>query len=820
MAEKRKMRLARREWARQFYTAVARSFPKTIAEPVTNSDSSYKRNHGLPDANGLIEAALGFQKGQRFYLSGARKQLMGKTPERIIEIHVVTAKGHAKLPRTCEVVDFAEGLSKDDLGSAFEELAADKTGVSKGRPGRSLFGRGISDVLLGHKSGEFYSFKENRLSRAKLIFDFEKDEEPSIVLSSLKPNNVALGNLHLKKSSNGSCVRFSLHEDCTIPEEGTICQKLAHFYMLRLINSDPGVTVKLFQYRSGRRVIEDKLEYEFPIGDVIEKFNFEIEAPLQGIKLEPVKVEGLVCRADLKAKLPGRDAGELRANGFLIVDDKDAVLDLTLLPQYEAAPYLSEIFGVIRLTNAREVFSAYLNKGKDSPLTTTRDGFDTKHEFTQLLFKELARRLEPIYKKEEERFGKDERGEYSDEMKHQMNAAIKELNKFLKQLGEADGAEGETHHLPNPDLAIQFVPSTTKIVAGRPRDLLLYVRAEEVVQSGEIIFDSNNPAFRISSLSIKIKDGKREGDFLVYGLSVSCDSLHENGKIMALAEGKTTTLEACVQVEDVIAAPILDPPEKMEFRPLISRGQPGQQNSTFLYVNENVVTVGRRIKINVVSSQGTIGLLDQKKRVESTVVVFEKTHILKGTCIGRIPILWGGTGWGQSARLTAETKLHDGSIVHAEGQVIIEQPEEAGGLIREVKYRQLDQLKCSDFAMGTIYINSNHSMNNIVFGANREEYLKQIEIDKAAKYRLANIMVEQAVFRYIEDAHTRNKIALNPAAPVSSLRLQIDEKSHELGKKILKILISKKIAEIISKEKKAEESSAENRASLLSSEKG
>lgn len=803
--EIRKMRLARREWARQFYTAVVRSFPKTITEPVTNSDSSYKRKHGLPDANGLIDAALAFHKGQRFDLSGARKQLMGKTPERIIEIHIVTARGHAKLPRTCEVVDFAEGLSKEDLGSAFEELAADKTGVSKGRPGRSLFGRGISDVLLGHKSGEFYSFKDNQLSKAKLIFDFEKDEEPTIAISSLDPNAVALNNLRLKKSANGSCVRFTLHDDCTIPEEGTICQKLAHFYMLRLINSDPGLSVKLFQYRSGKRVIEDKLEYEFPIGDVIEKFSFEIEAPLQGIKLEPVKIESLVCRADPKVKLPGRDAGELRANGLLIVDDKDAVLDLTLLPQYEAAPHLSEIFGVIRLTNAREVFSAYLNKGKDSPLTTTRDGFDTKHEFTQLLFRELAKRLEPIYKKEEERFGKDERGEYSDEMKHQMNAAIKELNKFLKQVGESDGTEGEPHPLPNPDLVIQFVPSTTKIIAGRPRDLMLYIKAEEVVHSGEIIFDSNNSAFRISSLSIKIKDGKRVGDFLVYGLSISCDSLHENGKITALAEGRTATLEACVQVEDVIAAPILDPPEKMEFRPLISQGQPGQQNSTYLYVNESVITIGRRIKVNVVSSQGTIGLLEQKKRVESTVVVFDKAHVLKGTCIGRIPILWGGTGWGQSAKLAAETKLHDGSVVHAEGQVIIEQHEEQAGLIREVKYRPLDELKCSDFAMGIIYINSNHSMNYIVFGANREEYLKQIEIDKAARYRLANIMVEQAVFRWLEDARIRNKVTLNPNSPVSSLRQQIDEKSHELGKKVLKILMSKKITELINKEKRREE---------------
>jgi len=801
MTETRKMRLAPREWARQFYTAVVKSFAKTITEPVTNSDTSYKRKYGLPDASGLVEAALKFDKGQRFDLSVARKQLEGKTPERIIEIHVFTAKGHVKSPRTCEVVDFAEGLSRDDLGAAFEELAADKTEVSKGRPGRSLFGRGISDVLLGHKSGEFYSFKDNKLSKAKLVFDFEKDTEPTISFASLDPNNVALNNLHLKKSSNGSCVRFSLHKDCTIPEEGTISQKLAHFYMLRLINSDPGVVVKLFQYRSGNRKIENRLEYEFPIGDVIEKFDFKVEAPLQGEKLSPVNVEAIVCRADPKIKLPGRDAGELRANGLLIVDDKDAVLDLTLLPQYEAAPYLSEIFGIIRLTSAREVFSAYLNMGKDSPLSTTRDGFDTKHEFTQLLFKELAKRLDPIYAKEAERARKDQKGEYSDEMKQQMSAAIKELNKFLKEIGEADDGDGHPTQLPDPNLAIQFIPSTTKIVAGRQRALLLYIKEEEVVDEGEIIFDSNNRAFRLSALSIKINEGKHEGAFIVYNLSVSCDNLHETGKITALAEGKTSTLEASLQVEDVIAAPILAPPERMEFRPLISRGQPGQQNSIFLYVNQNVVTIGRKIKITVLSSQGTIGLLEKEKRVNSIDTIFEKAHIIKGTCIGRMPVSWGGTGWGQSARLAAETKLHDSSTVHAEAQILIDQPEESGGLIKDVRYGQLDQLKCSDFAGGIIYINSDHSLNNAVFGADREEYLKQIENDKAARYRLASIMVEQAVFKYIEEAYIRNRVSLNPSAPVSSLRQQIDEKSHNLGKKILKILMSKKIAEIIKIEK-------------------
>src|SRR5207244_10317270 len=110
---------------------------------------------------------------------------------------------------------------------------------------------------------------------------------------------------------------------------------LTQFYMLRLINSDPNVTVKLFRYRAHKKTTEESLDYDFPIGDVIERFSFAVTTPVPGASLAPLGVEGIVCRADIKGDLPGKDAREQRANGLLIVDDKDAVLDLTLLPQFE-----------------------------------------------------------------------------------------------------------------------------------------------------------------------------------------------------------------------------------------------------------------------------------------------------------------------------------------------------------------------------------------------------------------------------------------------------------------------------------------------------
>ena len=242
---------AAREWLRQFANVV-RSFAKTVTEAVTNSDSSYKRKYGLPDSSGLVTEILKCAKGTRLDSAALRSQLP-KTQKREIQIHLYTAKGHDRPPRSCDIVDFAEGLNPSEVEAAFRSFAADKSVVSKGRPGRSLFGRGVSDVLLGHKRGELFSYKDNVLTSAKFEFD-SKLGKPRVLGDTVKnPTKNQLAVLHLKPGENGTCIRFLLSDDCPIPDEGTVIPLLSRFYMLRLTNSDPGVAVHVFRYRAGGR---------------------------------------------------------------------------------------------------------------------------------------------------------------------------------------------------------------------------------------------------------------------------------------------------------------------------------------------------------------------------------------------------------------------------------------------------------------------------------------------------------------------------------------------------------------------------------------
>lgn len=61
------------------------------------------------------------------------------------------------------------------------------------------------------------------LSKVQFSFDPTKDKAPKVQGTVLgKPTAAQLKDLHLRPKENGSCVRFLLHDDCRIPEDGTI----------------------------------------------------------------------------------------------------------------------------------------------------------------------------------------------------------------------------------------------------------------------------------------------------------------------------------------------------------------------------------------------------------------------------------------------------------------------------------------------------------------------------------------------------------------------------------------------------------------------
>src|ERR1043166_4638098 len=126
--------------------------------------------------------------------------------------------------------------------------------------------------------------------------------------------------------------------------------------MMRLIASDPNIALVLRQHRAAG-LTEQPIEYDFPVGPVVESFSRTFDPSKSGLKGGSLKGDFLVVRSDSERGLRGlgldRDG---RENGMLIVDDLDAVYDLTFAdPDYEKADFLSRIYGVVRVNGLRKV---------------------------------------------------------------------------------------------------------------------------------------------------------------------------------------------------------------------------------------------------------------------------------------------------------------------------------------------------------------------------------------------------------------------------------------------------------------------------------
>jgi len=787
----KRMRLAGREWARATASAVGKSLAKTLTEAVTNSDTSYKRLHRLPQACGLVDAVLELEKGHRLVFSDVRKSFEGEAPERVIEVHLYTAGGHGKPARTCQVVDHAEGLSYQDIQKALEVLAADKTEVSKGQPGRSLFGRGIGDVLLAHDDGKFWAYKDGLLSSCEVRFDGE--EEPNLGFAKpRKPSEEELEYLHLRPDRNGCCVSFRLAEGCRIPGPERIVEILSQFYMLRLINADPNVSVQLYQYRSAKKRLADTLDYEFPIGSVVGRFSAIMSVVLPGEENSPIEIEGMVARAD-KKRLPGREAGpDGRANGLLIVDNQDAVLDQTFLPDFEGAPYLDNIYGVVKISGIRDLLFRFLELGKgraDSPLTVSRDGFDTKHPFTRELFKALKTKLEPIYRREEERYKEKTGAKVAPEAQRRIDEAIRRLNSYLREM-EGEGDEDEPRE-PDENLTIQFLPPRLRLVAGRERRVRLIVKSAEAKAGGAVVVESHNPSISVDpELQIVDKSRRRKGS-LTFPISLNCDSLHEKGTVDALVDTREgETLDAKLEILDVVAETVVQPPEDIEFRPDESRGRPNRVNSLRLFVNTAAIPIGRHVTFTTSKSHGTIGLLHDERITDTLKLKVDAADLLPGGCVARLSVPWRGSGWGQDAKVLASTKLPGGGEVQAQALLLLDQPEDDGaGLIRDIRYGPRSTDECAVLADGVLYINSRHPLNNSVLGKDQDEYAGLVANDFAAQHRLAVLLIEQGVYAAAEMAYSNGRLTLG-RVPVTNMRNFIDKHTMNLGQRIVRALTS------------------------------
>lgn len=782
-------RTAPREEKRQANEALGRSFCKTIAEPVTNSDSSAKRKLNIQHTSGLVDLMLAVPKGSQLDTHALRSQLHGRHPKRTIVIDVVTARASGRPVGEVVVIDRAEGMSSAIVREALDEIGGNKLHLSGGVMGRNLFGRGLSDVMRAHREPAIETFDGKQLTVAR--GEWRKEGWTIDMEYATAPNKGAFKKTFLDPDTTGTAVRFVIadRKRCHIPDPPDIAYRLANFYMLRLIASDPGVELVLRQHRAAG-LNEQRIEYDFPVGQVIETFSRSFDPGKYRLNLDSLKVDFLVVRADSKRGLRGpsldRDG---RENGLLIVDDRDAVYDLTFAdPDYEKAPFLARIFGVVRVNGLREVLESYLEaEAPTSPLRPDRDGFNRDHEFARALLDFISDSLRPVYEKERKRVEEEEQGEFSSETKRRIEDALKHLNKYFQRMTEltGEGSGTDEGEIPEPEQSVVFFPQHTKLTVGHPRPVLLLVR-DDIVQEGAEVVATASESFIVQPETERI-DKKHcprwplHKHFFALRFSISSSETGKRGEVTAMVEGKDGDLiEAKLQIEDVLAEPVTAVPETLEFRPIISTGRPGRKNNLVLFVNPLAISPGHYVRIRITKRTGNILLIgpDGARCDELDVRLDAAQHQLKGQHVLRVLIPWSGTSWNQHARVEARVKVGGPQPLTAEASIRLDEPED-GGFFKDIKYGEIDPKAPSQFAAGVITINVNDQLNRLIFGDSQEEFDKRLSGKVEAQQRLAALLLEEASFRALEENYRNNNVQFAERKEIGAVHEQIDKYKFE-----------------------------------------
>ncbi|MGH2507870.1 MAG: hypothetical protein ACRDHZ_10785, partial [Ktedonobacteraceae bacterium] len=335
------LQIAERQLRRQFERAIGRSVHKILTELITNSDDSYKR----------IE-------------SDADHSLTPFTPQNPAPIII----DFDRRKRRISVTDHAEGLSDEDMKNRFVAYGGDSKDSSKGLRTRSLFGKGLRDVLFTQHHGQVKSFKDGAF--ANCLFRWKDKNGIKTPVVEIKASQHARRQMRsaLGISENGTHVEFALSDNIPTPQSKKILEQLSNFYMLRLIVNNSNRKV-LLRIHNGRKVVEHQLCY--PIPEIEKKTNVDVSLDFEGHYLRLNGAIGLT-----EKELTQGEASFDRQGGILVVDENDSVLDLTLFG-FDEEVAARRISGFLKVHGLGSLIRDRLNAPEpEEILTETRDGFN------------------------------------------------------------------------------------------------------------------------------------------------------------------------------------------------------------------------------------------------------------------------------------------------------------------------------------------------------------------------------------------------------------------------------------------------------------
>lgn len=433
---------------------------RALVELISNSDDSYIRlEEEQKPASGLIEV-LYEKKGYR---------------------------GHFA------VRDYAEGMSIDDVRRGFKEYGAATSGMKTGRGVRGYFGQGAKDALAGMVDGRICTFKDDMYIECSLYI-----EEGKAHYKIIEPIPASL---MLRKEhgieANGTVAYFCVDPKITtsshVPQFSTVHEELANNYLLRKIMANRQRKIVLIDKNGESR----RLRYQFPEAKDLLSETFVIKfGTYEGF---PVSVT--ILRADKELT----QSGDSRDGGLLLVDDKDAVLGVSLF-RFDSEPLAAHLFGEVRIGNFRELLES-----EEPVLSEEREGINVRHPFCRKLIPELENRIETIVKEEKLRRQKEEQSKIDREEIARFRKAFSILNEIAEKEAQAAVNLGQetTDNLDDPPDGFCLYPSSAQVTVGKRYVIELRLNTRVVRYGSAISIVSTHPRIRVfnNEIIIRAEDG-------------------------------------------------------------------------------------------------------------------------------------------------------------------------------------------------------------------------------------------------------------------------------------------------------------------------
>ncbi len=737
---------SRRFTARKHSKAL-RDIYKIFTELITNSDESYNR---------------------------LKKQDVNIDYPKDIKIYV------DRKTRLIKIVDYAEGMNLKDIKDAFEKYGAIKSGSKKGHKGRGIYGQGLTDVLFlnPYSKSSLYSIKDNKL--CSCLFYYKGDEQIYF--------DDNFGQQELKKyrqkydiKRNGTVIQFQLPEKINLPQFQNLVNGLTNSRMLRFINSNPDRNIILIETENSKKPVERQIKYNFVekiYSDKVSKI-FDKRLYFKYENFKPVEIDISLYEANFDLK---QEISE-DANGILIFDahHDNCVYDLDFFG-FDKSLGANNIFGYIKLTNAREIIDEKLEETiPEEILTDTRDGFEKSHQFYKHFSSQIKDLLAPIFDKLKDS-EKDTSSE-SEETQKRHQEVFNKLNKIYSELvGKKDGGtfdNPDSHKIHN----LVFARENIKITAAKQYNLQLKINVNDFPKKAKVFLSCSEKQIMFSPGTVDI-DKENANDYGIISKYIKIRSNIPNiaGKLTATCEN----IEAACFIS-IIQSELFYPKDGIEFHPDEFTAITNKKSKLHLFVDlEKIKT---REEIILKSENFSIEVLNNKIKVPEEKISQSRNVMVSVDFVGKKN---GETGYiianSKEYKCRAKIYIYDKNKIPPKGK--------DAGIFRGWKFSDMpEQIQKARAQFGEdagfIAINRKNPINKIYFGENP----KRSDIDRSVimQLYLTELILDEFLNLSVAEAYNNGNLGQKTDDPHTDISQHVVMKKLEIGPTIYEMFVSKSL---------------------------